>query len=957
MTSSNEHQHFISLKWKIFFLLSLAMILLNGFFYFLHASNLNTEFKRDRDIIFQRNLQTLQGLLIAASEKLEQTGHLIPMLSGIKESLNKNNLQSLKTHLNNYWSILNLNTDIEFIAYYDKKDIVFNNSTGEHINLTPDDLITTVAQPTIADESPTTAINCQGECILLTAVPILSNQQSVGAIILGKSLNDLIISFNNHSSTNIGLLIDKATHQKNHIKEWDVYISALSNFKKHGQLLRDASKVYSLEELLTPSTIYHYQNSSYELRLYPMSANSNPGNNHIILIDDITDTYINHEHTKQEIINAGIMAVIVSEIIVLFSLWIPLSRLKRTASTLPLLAESKYLDAIANFKHSHKNNLFKDEIDNLDASAIKLSHQLKHLEDNVTNHEIDLAAKIEELKKERDFVSELLNTAQVIIITQDSKGKILLINKYGQQLTGYTSEDLRNKRFSDLTDFSNLSEKNNIIIQLNAISSGKRSLYKHESTLLSLSSEFIHVAWLHSHLENHNNHGPAILSVGLDITARIQAENHITWLADHDPLTQLYNRRKFQEEFEKILNNAKRYNHGGSLLFLDLDHFKFINDTLGHSEGDNLLNIVASELKKCVRSTDIIARFGGDEFVILMPEIDEQSTMTVAKKINGRLSNIMMPDLINENHKISISIGIAFYPRHGESVDEILANADIAMYHVKKRRRGSWHVYKITEHAKENLQNEIYWRQQIEHALHNDRFLLQFQPIFNLETNQIELHESLLRMLDNNENIVYPENFIPIAERNNLILDVDHHVLEKTIKLIHTNNQVGKFFQLTVNLSARSLADEDLLPLLKDLLHRYPISPKQLIFEITETTALSDLSAAYTLINAIKSMDCLFALDDFGAGFSSFHYLKQLPVDFIKIDGAFIQSLARNTDDQVLVRAMNDVARWFGKDTIAEHVEDSDTLELLKTYNVKYAQGFLLAKPASAIDPRTTMIK
>ena len=137
----------------------------------------------------------------------------------------------------------------------------------------------------------------------------------------------------------------------------------------------------------------------------------------------------------------------------------------------------------------------------------------------------------------------------------------------------------------------------------------------------------------------------------------------------------------------------------------------------------------------------------------------------------------------------------------------------------------------------------------------------------------------------------------------------------------------------------------------------YPISPKQLIFEITETTALSDLSAAYTLINAIKSMNCLFALDDFGAGFSSFRYLKQLPADFIKIDGTFIQSLARNTDDQVLVRAMNDVARWFGKATIAEHVEDSDTLELLKAYNVKYAQGFFLAKPASSIDPRTIIMK
>lgn len=957
MSISKINYRFISLKWKIFFLLSLAMILLNGFFYYLHASNLNTEYERDRDTIFHKNLQTLQGLIIASSEKLEQTGHLIPMLAGIRESIDKNNLPALKSLLNNYWSIINLQSDIEFIAYYNQEEMIFNNPTSHKITSLQSDLINDLAQPTISKEAPTTSINCQHECILLTAVPILSQRQAVGSIILGKSLNDLIISFVNHSSTNIGLLIDTPIHPSNYLEEWKIYLSALSNFKQYHEIVRNASKLYTLDELLTPYTTYHHDGNSYELRVYPMDASANHGDNHIILIDNITESYNNHEKTKQEIFNAGIAAIIVSEIIVLFSLWIPLSRLRRTSSTLPLLAESKYEDAIHTFERNKRNELFHDEIDHLDASAIKLSHQLKQLEDNVISHEVVLASKIEELRNERDFVNELLNTAQVIIITQDNQGRILLINQYGQQLTGYSNEDLRNKPFSDLIDINSTTEQYDVINLLDYPASGNKSLYKHESTLLCINGEIIHVAWLHSQLEYKNEQEPAILSVGLDITARIQAESHITWLADHDPLTQLYNRRKFQEEFEKILNNAKRYQHSGALLFLDLDHFKFINDTLGHSEGDNLLNTVASELKKCVRSTDIIARFGGDEFVILMPEIDENSTMTVAKKINDKLSNITMPNLINENHKISISIGIAFYPRHGESVDEILSNADIAMYHVKKRRRGSWHVYKITEHAKENLQNEIFWRQQIEHALHNDRFQLQFQPIFNLETNQIELHESLLRMVDNKGNIIYPEYFIPTAERNNLILDIDHHVLQKTIKLIHSNNQLGNAFQLTVNLSARSLADDNLLPLLKKLLHTYPISPRQLIFEITETTALSDLSAAYSLINAIKSMDCLFALDDFGAGFSSFHYLKQLPVDFIKIDGSFIQSLAQNKDDQVLVRAMNDVARWFGKDTIAEHVEDTETLELLKTYNVKYAQGFLLARPAPTIDPSALHVK
>ncbi len=957
MTSPKKNHRFLSLKWKIFTLLSLVMILINGGFYYLHSSNLNDEFMRDRDIIYQRNLQTFQGLLIASSNRLEQMGDLIPLLSGIKESLKNDNLKLLKHHLNKYRSLLTIEADIEFIAYYDQLNLIHTSSTNSYISSLSEMLINELVQPTITNDKPTTVINCQSECVLLTAVPVLSNQKTVGTIVLGKLLNDLVVNFNNLSSTNIGLLISTPTNTQNYIKNWNVYISALSNYAEYSPLLREASKTYTLNELLLPHKFFEYKDRINEIRVYPMDDSSQNRNNHIILIDDITDAYNNNEKTKQEVLIAGILAIIISEIIVLFSLWLPLSRLRRTASTLPLLAESRYLAAIDTFKKNQKNHFLTDEIDQLDASTIKLSHQLQQLENNVISHEIDLASKIEELKNERDFVNELLNTAQVLIITQNSKGKILLINRYGQHLTGYTMQQLSNKRFSDLTNINCVTDKCQVISQFNAISTGKKSIYKHESVLICNDGEIIHVAWLHSQLKHKHENEPAILSVGLDITARIQAENHITWLANHDPLTQLFNRRKFQDEFEKVLKNAKRYNHSGSLLFLDLDHFKYINDTLGHSTGDNLLNMVASELKNCVRSTDIIARFGGDEFVILMPEIDEQSTMTVANKINERLSKISLPEITDENHKISISIGIAYYPRHGESVDEILANADIAMYHVKKRRRGSWHVYKINEHAKEHLKNEIYWRQQIEHALQHDRFLLQFQPIINLETNKIELHETLIRMLDNHDNIIYPESFIPVAERSNLILDIDHYVLKKTIILLHTNNQLGKYFQMTVNLSAHSLVDADLPPLLKELLFEYPISPKQLIFEITETTALSDFNAAYKLINAVKSMNCLFALDDFGAGFSSFHYLKKLPVDFIKIDGAFIQSLASNRDDQVLVRTMNDVARWFGKDTIAEHVEDQVSLKILKDYKVKYAQGFHIAKPASAINPKTLLMK
>jgi len=937
---------FVSLKWQIFILLTLVMLAIDSVFYYQHFSNLNDDFRQDRDIIYQRNLQAFQGLIIAATGRLEQIGHLIPLFSGIASSIKNDDVSLLKTKLEEYWPILSIETDIEFIAYYDETDLIHVSSVNNQVSMLPKGIISELVRPSFADEKPVTIINCHAECILLNAIPVLSEQKMIGVIVAGKSLVELIINFNSISSTNIGLLTSVTGDEESYIKDWDVYISALSNYTQFKKLLHIVSEKHTLHDLLRPYSQVNYQDHVYELRIYPMTDLTDVITNQIIFIDDITGPYRNNEQTKQEILITGILTILIAEIIVVLALWFPLSRLRRTALALPLLAQSKYEEALDTFKSNQKKHIFLDEIYQLDTSAIQLSQQLQFLETNIKSHEIDLASKMEELRIERDFVTELLNTAQVIIITQNSKGKILLLNSYGQSLTGYSSHDLFNMRFGDLTTISGALNESHINSQFNSIITGEKSIYKHESQLRCSNGEIIHVAWLHSHLNHKHVHEPAILSVGLDITARIQAEEHIAWLANHDPLTQLYNRRKFQEEFERVLQNAERYQHRGSLLFLDLDHFKYINDTLGHSIGDNLLTLVASELKQCIRATDIIARFGGDEFVILMPSSDEQSTMAVAKKINEKLSHIHMPELLGDNHKISISIGIAYYPKHGESVDEILANADMAMYHVKKRRRGSWHVYKIEDHAKEWLQNDIYWRQQIEHALQHDRFLLEFQPIMNLETNQIELHEALIRMLDNRDQIISPESFIPMAERSNLILDIDHYVLEKTITLLHENNQIGKVFQMTVNLSAPSLVDSDLLPLIKALLSEYPISPKQLIFEITETTALADFSAAYSLINSIKGMGCLFALDDFGAGFSSFHYLKKLPVDYIKIDGTFIQSLASNKDDQVLVKAMNDVARWFGKATIAEHVEDRAALEILKKYKVNYAQGFHIGRPA-----------
>jgi diguanylate cyclase (GGDEF)-like protein len=446
----------------------------------------------------------------------------------------------------------------------------------------------------------------------------------------------------------------------------------------------------------------------------------------------------------------------------------------------------------------------------------------------------------------------------------------------------------------------------------------------------------------------HSPHDAVILSVGHDVTEREQAQRQLAWLADHDPLTELFNRRRFQHEFEQILMVAGRYKRGGGLLYFDLDQFKYINDTSGHQAGDGLLRMVADKLRQVVRASDVVARLGGDEFAVVIRECDLQGAMQVAQKICAQLSTLEFP-VRGRKHSISTSIGIALFPIHGMTVHDLMANADLAMYQAKDEGRGRWHVFSSNERAREQMHNRVYWKEQIEQALREGRFLLYFQPVLNLRTNTIGHYEVLLRMCDHKGRIISPGQFIPIAEQTGLIHLIDHLVLRKAVAEQARLSAQGYRLTLSINLSGRVVDDPELLPVLKALLKNTHVNPSSLMFEVTETAAVADMVAAEKLMNEIKALGCCFAVDDFGVGFSSFFYLKQLPVDYVKIDGMFVRQLASSHQDRVFVKALSEIAKGLGKKAIAEFVEDAETLLLLREYGIEYAQGYYIGRPAPQI--------
>ena len=581
----------------------------------------------------------------------------------------------------------------------------------------------------------------------------------------------------------------------------------------------------------------------------------------------------------------------------------------------------------------------------LDETAVALSYQLETLENQVADRTRILARKMDELSKERDFITNLLDIAQVIVLTQNANGEIITLNAHGETLIQYTEQELQGKPFIELLALEG--DLQDLPAHLEEVRSEQREQLRHEANILCKDRSVRHILWLHSRLTRHAADDPAMLSVGLDMTEHKRSEGRLAWLADHDPLTDLFNRRRFQEELEQMLNLAARYNYSGALLFFDLDQFKYINDTSGHQAGDALLKMIARMLLGSIRSVDILGRLGGDEFAVILPQTTAEGAIEVAKNALACLGEGKLT-INGRTHKASASIGIALFPEHGNNVHDLLAAADLAMYQAKEAGRGGWHLFSDEEKTRERMHTLVYWKEKIEYALLHDQFLFYFQPIMHIQDKTIDHYEVLLRMLDNDGTILAPHLFIPAAEQTGLIHAIDHMVLRKSIALSSKIQHQGHPVRFSINLSAHAFHDPELLPILTDAFARYNADPSNFMFEITETAALEDLPGARKLMEMIKALGCSFTLDDFGVGFSSFYYIRQLPIDVVKIDGSFIRNLANSPDDQILVKALCDVARGFGKKTTAEFVENAATLSVLEKMQVDYAQGFLIGRPAPA---------
>jgi diguanylate cyclase (GGDEF)-like protein len=460
-----------------------------------------------------------------------------------------------------------------------------------------------------------------------------------------------------------------------------------------------------------------------------------------------------------------------------------------------------------------------------------------------------------------------------------------------------------------------------------------------------------------------------------DISERKLLEEELRWQANHDALTKLFNRRHFEDQLTQETYRLKRSDETSALLYIDLDRFKYINDTAGHAAGDRLLVEIAQQLTQRLRKGDLLARLGGDEFAIILRNVNKSSVHTAANDYREMLDNYIF--IYNgKQYKVNGTIGISLMNRDSDSAGEILANADIACHIAKGEGRNRTHLFIPESDNKKAMDLDLGWSSRLHNALQQDNLLLHYQPIIPVEhipsqlrsgskgpiyeqllsvvPQELMINEVLLRLEDPVWGMVFPGAFLPTAERFNMMDKIDFWVISAALTKLSRLQQAGYKGMFTINLSGQTIANQSLIEDIESLVVNSKVDPCRVIFEITETSAVSNLISANELITRLHALGCRFALDDFGSGFSSFAHLKNLPVDFIKIDGLFVRGVGTDASDQAIVQSINDIAHSLGKKTVAEYVENADILQFLFESGVDYVQGHFLssAMDISNIAPR-----
>lgn len=552
------------------------------------------------------------------------------------------------------------------------------------------------------------------------------------------------------------------------------------------------------------------------------------------------------------------------------------------------------------------------------------------------------------LFEEKQLIETTLHSIGDAVITTDPHARVTYLNPIAEQLTGWSEQEALNKPLAEIFPLINETTHEPVDDPISrCLAHGQViSLSNHVSLINRHGQEFA-IEDSAAPIRHQDGRILGAVMVFKDVSEKRRLIQQISYQARHDSLTGLVNRLEFHRQLEWFLDNVQSNGGEHALCYLDLDQFKVINDTCGHTAGDALLQQIGLLLKKHARTGDVVARLGGDEFGLLLGNCPLSKAEEIARVLCQSIGEMRFPweDKIFE---VGVSIGLVPITSASQDPKQLLSHADVACYAAKDHGRNRVHVYTMEDEELSRRERELHWASLISGALKQDRFRLYVQQIVCLDNSKTaprNHYEVLLRMLDSDGKEISPGAFIPAAERYNLMASVDEWVIHHTLAHLekHHHRFGSEGISLAINLSGNSLNREKLQTYIEEQFVRFNVPPQMICFEITETSVVHNLSQASEFIRALKKLGCQFALDDFGSGLSSFAYLKNLPVDYLKIDGSFVRDMVNNRINDAMVAAINNIGHVMGILTIAEFVENKAIQERLRELGVDYAQGYGVA--------------
>ena len=578
-------------------------------------------------------------------------------------------------------------------------------------------------------------------------------------------------------------------------------------------------------------------------------------------------------------------------------------------------------------------------------------------DDRIIAHEGTIT-DISDRKRAETRVFEEKERAQVTlqsigdgVITTDANGNVDYINPVAQDLTGW---DMRSARGTPVTELMMIVNEHtratceNPVIR--CLKEGRVITLPENSVLITKNGEEVPIQDSAAPIRDRIGNIIGSVMVFHDVSKESRLFRQLSYQASHDTLTGLINRREFENRLagalDAIRDNAEETH---ALLYVDLDQFKVVNDTFGHTAGDALLRQLSETIQTQIRSTDVLARLGGDEFGILLERCSKERAIEVAESIRGEIEGYRF-EWQDSFTTVRCSIGVVLVnSENSDDVASVMSSADVACYSAKDMGRNQVHFYRDSDASLRH--EEMKWVSKITSAVEEDRFELFFQPIIGIGAQngaRRRHYELLLRMRNEEGDLVGPDQFIPAAERYNLMSTLDRWVIHEALSELADRSSNGEArYTIAINLSGTSLSEDRFLDFVIDELKKQDLPAGAICFEITETAAISNLSRVVHFMQTLKKLGCKFSLDDFGSGLSSFTYLKNLPVDYLKIDGQFISNVAEDNVDESMVKAIHEVGNAMGIETIAERVESKQVLEKLGSLGVEFAQGYYIARPIS----------